>query len=88
LHDRALQESLRAVFSGDWYELISGLTFTEDSSRIRQGNGPEMSADFRRLARTIWQQDTSIKRGVRGKRQVRGWDEPSLARLLAGFSKV
>lgn len=67
---------------------ILDVTFTEDSSRIRNGTGPEISSVFRRLALTILQQDTSIKASIRGKRKICGWDESAFERLLAGFSDV
>ena len=67
---------------------ILDVTFTEDSSRIRKGTGPEISSVFRRLALTILQQDTSIKGSLRGKRKVCVWDESAFERLLAGFSEV
>lgn len=65
---------------------ILDVTFTEDSSRIRKGTGPEISSVFRRLALTILQQDTSIKGSLRGKRKICGWNESAFERLLAGFS--
>lgn len=67
---------------------ILDVTFTEDSSRIRKGTGPEITSVFRRLALTILQQDTSIKGSIRGKRKVCGWDESAFERLLADFSEV
>jgi predicted transposase YbfD/YdcC len=67
---------------------ILDVTFTEDSSRIRKGTGPEISSVFRRLALTILQQDTSIKGSLRGKRKICGWDESAFERLLAGFADV
>jgi predicted transposase YbfD/YdcC len=67
---------------------ILDVTFTEDSSRIRRGTGPEISSVFRRLALTILQQDSSIKGSIRGKRKICGWDESAFERLLAGFSDV
>ena len=67
---------------------ILDVTFTEDSSRIRRGTGPEISSVFRRLALTILQQDTSIKGSLRGKRKICGWDESAFERLLAGFADV
>lgn len=63
------------------------VTFTEDSSRIRKGTGPEISSVFRRLALSILQQDTTVKDSIRGKRKRCGWDNEALARLLAGFSR-
>jgi predicted transposase YbfD/YdcC len=62
------------------------VTFSEDASRIRKGNGPEIASVFRRLALNILQQDTSIKDNVRGKRKRCGWCEKSLEKLIAGFS--
>jgi predicted transposase YbfD/YdcC len=67
---------------------ILDVTFTEDSSRIRRGTGPEISSVFRRLALTILQQDTSIKASIRGKRKICGWDEAAFEGLLAGFSDL
>jgi predicted transposase YbfD/YdcC len=67
---------------------ILDVTFTEDSSRIRRGTGPEISSVFRRLALTILQQDTSIKASIRAKRKICGWDESKFETLLAGFSDV
>ena len=66
---------------------ILDVTFTEDSSRIRKGTGPEISSVFRRLALTILQQDTSIKGSLRSKRKICGWDESAFEKLLAGFSE-
>ena len=67
---------------------VLDVTFTEDSSRIRKGTGPEISSVFRRLALTILQQDTSIKGSLRGKRKICGWNESAFERLIAGFSDV
>ena len=67
---------------------ILDVTFTEDSSRIRKGTGPEISSVFRRLALTILQQDTTIKGSIRGKRKVCGWNESAFEQLLAGIAEV
>ncbi len=66
---------------------IRDVTFTEDASRIRKGNGPEISSVFRRLALNILQQDTTIKDNIRGKRKRYGWNEQTLEQLIAGFSE-
>lgn len=65
---------------------ILDVTFSEDSSRIRKGTGPEISSVFRRLALTILQQDTTIKDSIRGKRKRCGWDESVFEKLLTNFS--
>lgn len=62
------------------------VTFAEDRSRIRTGNGPEIASIFRKLALLVLQQDTSSKGSLRGKRLQAGWNEDFLERLLAGFS--
>ncbi|WP_010582518.1 ISAs1 family transposase [Schlesneria paludicola] len=66
---------------------ILDVTFTEDSSRIRKGTGPEISSVFRRLELTILQQDTWINGSLRSKREICGRDESAFVRLLAGFSE-
>ena len=64
------------------------VTFSEDKSRIRKGNGPEISGMLRRLALSILKQDTSLKSSIRGKRLIAGWNEEALTKILAGFSGV
>ena len=64
---------------------VLDVTFSEDASRIRKGNGPEISSIFRRLALNILQQDSSIKDSIRGKRKRCGWDERTFDRLLQAF---
>ena len=65
---------------------VLDVTFTEDASRIRKGNGPEITSVFRRLALNILQQDTTIRDNIRGKRKRCGWNEQALERLIAGIS--
>ena len=63
------------------------VTFREDSSRIRKGNGPEISSVFRRLALTILQQDTTQKDRIIGKRKRCGWDNRALEQLMSHFTR-
>jgi predicted transposase YbfD/YdcC len=67
---------------------ILDVTFTEDSSRIRNGTGPEISSVFRRLALSILQQDTTVKDSIRGKRKRCGWDNRALEKLISRFNGV
>ena len=67
---------------------ILDVTFGEDASRIRNGNGPEIISVFRRLALNILQQDTSLKLSLRAKRKVCAWDESAFEKLLAAFCEV
>jgi predicted transposase YbfD/YdcC len=64
---------------------VLDVTFTEDSSRIRKGSGPEVAACLRRMAANILQLDTTINDNIRGKRMRLGWSEQRLDQLYAGF---
>lgn len=61
------------------------VTFKEDSSRIRKGNGQEVIAMFRRLALSILKRDTSLpKESLRGKRLIAGWNDEALSAIISG----
>ena len=61
------------------------VTFTEDASRIRKGNAPEIMGGFRRLALSILKRDTSLKKqSIRGKRLIAGWNNEALEKIIAG----
>ena len=61
------------------------VTFTEDASRIRKGNGQEVMGNFRRLALSILKRDTSLKKeSIRGKRLIAGWNNKALEAIIAG----
>jgi len=64
------------------------VTFTEDASRIRRGNGPEITSIFRRLALSILKSDTTIKDNVRGKRLLAGWNLDNLKGILLAFQAI
>lgn len=66
---------------------ILDVTFREDASRIRKGNGPEISSVFRRLTLNILQQDTSIKDNIRGKRKLCAWNTDHVDRILTGLKR-
>jgi predicted transposase YbfD/YdcC len=67
---------------------VLDVTFREDDSRIRKGNGPEIASIFRKLALNILQRDTTIKSSIRGKRLQAGWNNDVLEAILAGFNKI
>jgi predicted transposase YbfD/YdcC len=62
------------------------VTFSEDQSRIRKGNGPEIAAGLRRLALSILKQDTTLKETLRGKRLRAGWNNETLHAILTGIA--
>jgi len=64
---------------------ILDVSFAEDQSRIRKGQGPEIAGVFRRLAISMLQQDTSVKSSIRGKRLQAGWNTDILERILTSF---
>lgn len=85
---RAMSKHLRSHWGiENSQHYVLDVTFTEDASRIRRGNGPEVTSVFRRLALNILQRDTSSKGSIRGKRKLCGWDERSFERLLATFCR-
>lgn len=84
---RAISRHLRSHWSIESsLHHVLDVTFTEDASRIRNGNGPEITSVFRRLALNILQRDTTVKASIRGKRKICGWDEVAFEKLIAGFS--
>ena len=62
------------------------VTFSEDQSRIRKGNGQEIASGFRRLALSILKQDTTLKETLRGKRLRAGWNNQTLQSILTGVA--
>jgi predicted transposase YbfD/YdcC len=60
---------------------VLDVTFDEDQSRIRKGNGPDNFALLRRFATTIIKQDTSPG-SVRRKRKRAGWNNKALLKLI------
>lgn len=85
---RAISKHLRSHWSiENSQHYVLDVTFTEDASRIRKGNGPEITSVFRRLALNMLQRDTAIKGSIRGKRKICGWDEKAFENLIAGFAK-
>lgn len=86
---RAINQHLRWHWSiENSQHYVLDVTFTEDSSRIRKGTGPEITSVFRRLALNILQRDIALKGSLRVKRKLCGWDEAAFEKLIAGFTRV
>jgi predicted transposase YbfD/YdcC len=59
------------------------VAFHEDQSPIYKGNAPENMAVLRHMALNLLHQETTLDRGLRGKRLRAGWDETYLEKVLA-----
>jgi len=60
------------------------VTFAEDASRIRKGNGQEIAGGFRRVALSLIKRNTTVKASLRGKRLMAGWNPEVLEKILSG----
>ena len=61
---------------------ILDVAFGEDDSRVRVGNAPENLALIRKLTHNLLQQEATLKRGIKTKRLVAGWDRSYLLKIL------
>jgi predicted transposase YbfD/YdcC len=63
---------------------ILDVTFREDDSRIRRGNGAENFAVLRHIALNLLKRETSTKLSLRAKRNQAAWDDDYRLKVLAG----
>ena len=61
---------------------VLDVAFCEDDSRVRVGNAPENLALVRKITHNLLQQEKTLKRGVKTKRLMAGWDEAYLLNVL------
>jgi predicted transposase YbfD/YdcC len=54
----------------------------EDESRIRMGHGAENFGILRRLALIVLKHDKTIKRGLKAKQKIAGWNNDTLLRFM------
>jgi predicted transposase YbfD/YdcC len=59
------------------------VTFAEDASRIRKGDGQEIAGTFRRVALSLLKRNTTVKASLRGKRLMAGWNPEVLEQILS-----
>ena len=63
---------------------VLDITFREDDSRVRKGNGPELMAILRHMALNLLKQEHSVKGGIAAKRLRAGWSNIYLLKLMRG----
>lgn len=61
---------------------VLDVAFGEDLSRKRSGNAAQNFSLLNRIALNLLKQETTLKRGIKGKRLKAAWDHPYLLRLL------
>ena len=61
---------------------VLDVVFDEDASRVRTGHAQQNLATMRRLAINMLNQENSRKDSLKGKRQLAGWDESYLERIV------
>ena len=61
---------------------ILDVVFDEDASRIRTGHAQQNLATLRRIAINMLNQEQTRKESLKGKRQLAGWDESYLERII------
>lgn len=59
------------------------VSFAEDQCRVRTGYAAENLAILRHISLNILKQETTKKRGIKGKQKNAGWDHSYLLKLLA-----
>ncbi|BAZ69422.1 transposase ISAs1 family protein [Fischerella sp. NIES-4106] len=67
---------------------VLDIAFDEDESRIRKDNAPENFAVLRQISLNLLNQEKTLKKGVKRKRNKAGWDNDYLEKILAGIFTV
>lgn len=61
---------------------VLDVVFAEDSSRVRTGHAQQNLATMRRIAINLLNREHSHKQSLKGKRQLAGWDESYLEKVV------
>ena len=81
-------ERLLEAVRGHWevensVHWVLDVSFGEDDSRVRNGNGAENLAALRRMALNMLKQENTLRVGIAAKRKKAGWDTQYLLKVLA-----
>lgn len=63
---------------------VLDIAFREDESRVRKNHGAQNLAVLRQMTLNLLKQETSLKRGMKGKRLNAAWKEGYLLKVLRG----
>jgi len=63
---------------------VLDVTFREDESRIRRGNGDEVMSTLRRITLNLLKNNTTSKASLKRKRKIAALDEQLLSELIKG----
>jgi predicted transposase YbfD/YdcC len=58
------------------------ISFNEDQSRVRKGNGAENYSRLNRIALNVLKREKTLKASVKGKRLYAGWNHEYLLKLM------
>ena len=61
---------------------VLDITFREDDSRVRKGNGPQNFAVLRHIALNLLRQENTRQISIRAKRRLAGWNNDYLLKVL------
>ncbi len=76
---RAVRNHWRIENSLHW---VLDVAFSEDQCRVRVGRAAENLSRLRRIALNLLKAESTLKRGIKGKRLKAGWDHDYLLRVL------
>jgi predicted transposase YbfD/YdcC len=63
---------------------VLDVTFREDESRIRRGNGAEVMSVLRRLTLNLLKQNTTSAASMKRKRKIAAMDDALRTEIMAG----